>query len=168
MLSACTYTNTTVSTLQVLCAAQVLAHYLMIDQFSATADCCQQTPLEGSEPSPMIVHSSEQWDATSRIDCGRPVLLSTPKPPVFLESSIFSFFSTSCVLKWGIMATMGLWQYISITLRISMRSHKLLPYKRTLFYKCNFLTIQTYKCMRLTRVYAISAMHQSSTAAICA
>ena len=58
-------------------AAQVLAHYLMIDQLSATADCCQQTALEGSEPLSMIVDSSEQWDATSRIDGGRPVLLST-------------------------------------------------------------------------------------------
>ena len=39
----------------------------MIDQLSATADCCQQTALEGSEPSPMIVHLSQRWDATSRI-----------------------------------------------------------------------------------------------------
>ena len=45
----------------------VLAHYLMIDQLSATADYCQQTALEGSEPSLMIVHLSQRWDATLRI-----------------------------------------------------------------------------------------------------
>ena len=46
--------------LVVLHAAQVLAHYLMIDQLGATADHCQQMALEGSEPSPIIVHSSKQ------------------------------------------------------------------------------------------------------------
>ena len=46
--------------LLVLHAAQVLAHYLVIDQLSATANFCQQTALEGSEPLPIIVHLSEQ------------------------------------------------------------------------------------------------------------
>ena len=87
--------------LLVLHAAQVLVHYLKIDQLSATADCCQQRALEGSEPSSMIVHSSERWDATSRDRGPEPVLLSSysPKPPVFLESSISSFFFTYCVLE---------------------------------------------------------------------
>ena len=136
-------------------AAQVLAHYLMIDPLSATADCCQQTALEGSGLLPMIVHSSEQWNATSRINRGQPVLLS-PKPPVFLESSISSFFSTYYILKWWIMATMGLWQYIVIASLISLKSgrcHK--PLISAHFsISAYFLTIRTYKHMRLTtRVY---------------
>ena len=133
-------------------AAQVLAHYLMIDQLSATADCCQQTALEGSELSPMIVHSSEQWDATSRIDRGQPVLLS-PKPPVFLESSISSFFSTYYILKWWIMATLGLWQYIAIALLVSLKSgrcHKTSLISAHFSISAYFLTIWTYKHMRLT------------------
>ena len=77
-------------------AAQVLAHYVMIDQLSATADCCQQTALEGSELSPMIVDSSEQWVAINR---GRPVLLSTllnlqyisnPRFPVSFPLNMYS------------------------------------------------------------------------------
>ena len=64
--------------------------------------------------------------------------LHSPKPLVFLKSSISGFFSTYYVLKWGIMAMMGLWQYIAIALLVSLKSgrcHKLLSYKHTLFYK---------------------------------
>ena len=64
--------------------------------------------------------------------------LCSPKPPVFLKSSISSFFSTYYVLKWWILATMCLWQYIAIALLVSLKSgrcHKPLSYKRTLFYK---------------------------------
>ena len=86
-------------------AAQVLAHYLMINQLSATVDCCQQ----------MIVHSSEQWDATSKIDCGRPVLLPTLLIKTSSVSQILDFlFLFHYVLQWWVMATMGLWQYIAI------------------------------------------------------
>ena len=67
LLSACAHESTIACSLLVLHAAQILVYYLEIDQLSAAADCCQQTALEGSEPSPMIVHSSERWDTTSRI-----------------------------------------------------------------------------------------------------
>ena len=70
MVSACAHTSTTACTLQVLHAAQVLAHYLMLDQLSATADCCQQTALEDSEPwsgDDRTLYLSGHGDATLRI-----------------------------------------------------------------------------------------------------
>ena len=39
----------------------------MINQLDATADCYQQTALEGLASWLMIVDSSEGWNATSRI-----------------------------------------------------------------------------------------------------
>ena len=48
LLSACAhYKHSHVHTAH-LHTEQVLAHYLMIDQLIATADCCQQTALEAS------------------------------------------------------------------------------------------------------------------------
>ena len=47
-----------------------------IHQLSATANRCQQMPLEGSDPLSMIIHSmtSGRWDATSRIVAGLSVI----------------------------------------------------------------------------------------------
>ena len=41
--------------LLVLHAAQVLAHYLMINQLSANANSCEQTALEGSQSWSIII-----------------------------------------------------------------------------------------------------------------
>ena len=45
-LSAWAHMSTTASILLVLYTEQVLAHYRMINQLSATATCCQQMALE--------------------------------------------------------------------------------------------------------------------------
>ena len=94
------YTCITACTLLVLQVAQVLAHYLTINQLNATADCCQQTALEGSEPSAMILHLSEQGDATSRIMAN-----------LFWYQFLFHLL---CPQMVRIMATVGLWQYIVV------------------------------------------------------
>ena len=61
------------------------------------------------------------------------------------------------VLKWWIMATMGLWQYIAITLLVSLKSgqcHKPFSYKHIFPYSSDH--VQTYKRMRLTtQVYGM-------------
>ena len=70
LLSACIHIiSTTTCMLLVLHIEQVLAHYLIIDHFSATTDYCQQMALEGSvlHPWQTIVYSSEWWGITSRI-----------------------------------------------------------------------------------------------------
>ena len=94
---------------------QVQAHaryYLKIDQLSATAGYCQQTALEGSEPSPKIVHSSERWDATSRIM--GPDLFCCPATLLSLQCFLNPRFPVSfhllCPQMVWIMATVSLWQ----------------------------------------------------------
>ena len=112
----------------------------MIDQLSATADCCQQTALEGSGSSPMIIHSSERWDVTSRI-VADPAVYS-PKPPAFSNpqfpvSSPLTVSSNGADNgRGGSMAVHH--DRILVNLKKSGQCHKQLSYKCTLFYKCIF------------------------------
>ena len=111
--------------------------------YDQPAQCyCRMLPTDGSRGLRAITNGRTFiWAVGCNLE-DRPwptcSALYSPKPPVFLKSSISSFFSTYYVLKWWIMTTMGLWQYIAIALLVSLKSgrcHKPLPYKHTLFHK---------------------------------
>ena len=64
--------------LLVLHAAQVLAHYLMINQLSATADSCEQTALEGSQPGFISGGGKGVLSPTLGIDLPPPLAIGFP------------------------------------------------------------------------------------------